>query len=93
MCGLPEDICVCEDIAREQQLIRVYLVKRTYGKMVTIIEGIDSSDIDIDDIAKKLKTHCASGGTVKKGNIELQGDHKRKVEELLKREGFQIASS
>ncbi|MDI6916305.1 MAG: translation initiation factor [Thermoplasmatales archaeon] len=87
ICGLPKELCVCEEIAREQQKIKIYTEKRRYGKTVTIVEGI-KSDIDINDLAKKLKTECASGGTVKNGNIELQGDHKTKVQGALKKIGF-----
>ena len=87
-CGLPKELCVCEVIAREQQEIKIFAVKRRYGKTVTIIEGINPSEIDIDDLAKQLKTRCASGGTVKDGNIELQGDHKRKVKIVLEDLGF-----
>ena len=87
-CGLPKELCVCEVIAREQQEIKIYAVKRRYGKTVTIIEGINPSEIDIEDLAKQLKTRCASGGTVKDGNIELQGDHKKKVQGVLEDLGF-----
>lgn len=87
-CGLPKEICVCEEIAREQQNITIFTVKRRYGKMVTVIEGIDANDIDIEELAKTLKTKCAAGGTVKGGNIELQGDHKRKAMEALREMGF-----
>jgi translation initiation factor 1 len=90
VCGLPEELCMCEEIAREQQQIRIYSMKRRYGKIVTIIEGIDSSDIDLDDLARKLKTRCAAGGTVKDGRIELQGEHKRKVEKVLNEMGFLV---
>ena len=89
-CGLPKDICMCEEIAREQQNIRIYTVRRRYGKMVTVVEGIDAGDINLDDLAKKLKTKCASGGTVKDGNIELQGDHKKKVYDTLIELGFNV---
>lgn len=89
-CGLPKDICVCEGIAMEQQNIRIYTVRRRYGKMVTVVEGIDASEIDINELAKKLKTKCASGGTVKDGNIELQGNHKKKVYETLIEMGFNV---
>ena len=89
-CGLPKEICACEEIAREQQEIRISTAKRRYGKVVTIVEGIDASDIDIEDLARQLKTKCASGGTVKDGKIELQGDHKKKVEAVLQELGFPI---
>ncbi len=89
-CGLPKELCACQEIAREQQEIRISTAKRRYGKVVTIVEGIDASDIDIEDLARQLKTKCASGGTVKDGKIELQGDHKRKVEQVLEELGFPI---
>jgi translation initiation factor 1 len=89
-CGLPKELCVCEEIAREQQDIKIYIEKRRYGKTVTIVEGINSNDIDINDLARQLKTKCASGGTVKDGNIELQGDHKKKVHGALIELGFNV---
>ncbi|MCK4614120.1 MAG: stress response translation initiation inhibitor YciH [Thermoplasmata archaeon] len=89
-CGLPEEICVCEEIAREAQQIKVFTVRRRYGKIMTIVEGINTSDIDIDELARTLKTKCASGGTVKDGNIELQGNHKRRITDELIRMGFNV---
>jgi translation initiation factor 1 len=44
----------------------------------------------LDDLARKLKTRCAAGGTVKDGRIELQGEHKRKVEKVLNEMGFLV---
>ena len=55
VCGLPKELCMCEEIAREQQSVKIYTDSRRYGKTVTVIEGIDSNDIDINDLAKKLK--------------------------------------
>ena len=92
VCGLPEELCMCEEIAREQQQIKITTMKRRYGKIVTIISGIDSSDIDLDDLARKLKTRCAAGGTVKDGKIELQGEHRKKVEKVLNEMGFLVES-
>lgn len=88
VCGLPKDICVCEEIARESQEIQIYTVARRYGKMVTVVEGFDSSDIDMDSLCSELKAVCACGGTQKDGKIELQGDHKGKVKAALVRLGF-----
>ena len=88
VCGLPKELCMCEEIAREQQSVKIYTDSRRYGKTVTVIEGIDDNDIDINDLAKKLKNKCAAGGTAKDGKIELQGDHKKKVKEALDSMGF-----
>jgi len=92
VCGLPEELCMCEQIAKEQQQIKIYTDTRRYGKVVTIVEGIDSTDINMDDLARKLKTRCAAGGTFKDGRIELQGDHKRKVKDVLEELGFSVDS-
>ena len=89
-CGLPKELCVCEEIAKEQQKIEISVDKRRYGKMMTIVEGIDSSDLDIDALITKLKKKCASGGTIKEGKIELQGDHRTKVKETLEEMGFTV---
>ena len=90
VCGLPGELCVCEDIAKEAQSVRISTDKRRYGKTVTIVEGIDTSNISINDVAKKLKTKCAAGGTVKNGRIVLQGDHKKKISRVLEEIGFTV---
>lgn len=89
-CGLPEELCMCEEIAREQQRIKIFSDKRRYGKVVTIVEGIDESDINMEELARTLKTKCASGGTFKDGRIELQGEHRKKVQEVLEEMGFTV---
>src|SRR5664280_2374507 len=66
ICGLPEELCVCEEIAREIQKVKVYTVRRRFGKLMTIVEGIDEHDIDIKELTKELKAKCACGGTAKK---------------------------
>ena len=88
VCGLPKELCMCEEIAREQQSVRIYTDSRRYGKIVTVVDGIDATDIDIDDLARRLKNKCAAGGTAKEGKIELQGDHKKKVAQTLEEMGF-----
>lgn len=87
-CGLVKELCVCETIAKESQLINVFLERKKFRKFYTIIEGIDQKDIDIKDLAKKLKGKLACGGTAKEGKIELQGDHKNKVKGILVGMGF-----
>lgn len=87
-CGLPKDLCVCEDIAKEQQAITVRNEKRKFGKDYTVIKGLKESEIDMKDLAKKLKTKFACGGTAKDGVIELQGDHRKDIKEELAKLGF-----
>ena len=87
-CGLVKELCVCESIAKESQMIRIYLEKKKFNKYSTMIGGIDQKAIDIRDLAKKLKNKFACGGTYKDGKIELQGDHKHKVKEVLVQIGF-----
>ena len=90
VCGLPKEICVCEDIAREQQKITIAVDKRRYGKMMTIVDGIDSHELDIETLISSLKSTCACGGTIKEGKIELQGDHREKVKKTLEKMGFMV---
>jgi translation initiation factor 1 len=90
VCGLPKEICVCEDIAREQQKITIKIDKRRYGKMMTVVEGMDVHDLDISALITQLKSKCACGGTIKEGKIELQGDHRNRVKEALEKMGFTV---
>lgn len=88
-CGLPQELCVCESIAKETQKINVTIIKKKYGKKYTLIDGFDEKEIDLDSLCKRLKSKFACGGTVKKSSIELQGDHKQNVKEfLIQKEGF-----
>ena len=87
-CGLSKELCVCETIAKEDQQITVKTIKRRFGKLATLIEGIDHKEINIKDLAKKLKAKFACGGTAKNNVIELQGDHKQRVKEELIKLGF-----
>ena len=85
-CGLPKELCVCEEITRTGQKIRVRADKRRYGKYVTIIDGLEN--VDIDKVAKELKRKLACGGTSKRDIIELQGNHVSKVKDVLIDIGF-----
>jgi len=87
-CGLPKEACVCDVLAKAKQKIKIELVKKRYGKMVTMITGIDSKDVDAKGLASELKSDLACGGTYKNNGIELQGDHVRKVKEKLVSMGF-----
>ncbi len=87
-CGLPQDLCVCETIAKETQKITVSVEKRKFKKQYTIITGFDEKEIDLESLARTLKAKLACGGTVKQNTIELQGVHKQRVREILIATGF-----
>ena len=87
-CGLPKDLCVCGEIEKEQQRIRIRLETRKFGRPTTIIDGIDDRNSALAEIAHKLKAYCACGGTAKNGLIMLQGDHRDRVREYLVKTGY-----
>jgi translation initiation factor 1 len=82
VCGLPKEICVCKELSKTEEKIRVYIERRKKGKYSTIIVGFDSST-DIKDLAKELKRKFACGGTAKNSRIELQGDHRNDIKGFL----------
>jgi len=86
-CGLPEQACVCEQIVKSSQKIKITTDKKRYGKIVTVVTGLGSG-INIKQITKDLKNSLACGGTYKGDKIELQGDHKKKIKEMLVKLGF-----
>jgi translation initiation factor 1 len=85
-CGLPIQACVCSDIISENQQITVSSDRRKFGKVITLVSGLDAEGIK--EIAKKLKNKLACGGTIKNSIIELQGDHKNRIKPALLEMGF-----
>ncbi len=85
-CGLPEELCVCEEMTKEAQRIRIRSDKRKYGKVVTIVDGLDN--MNMQKIAKELRQKLACGGTIRGEQIELQGDHVNKIKRILMDMGF-----
>ena len=90
-CGLPKPACVCEQIVKSSQKIQISTDKKRYGKIVTVVSGLDEEG-EAKKIAKALKNELACGGTYKNGIIELQGDHSRKMKSLLIELGFDADS-
>mgnify|MGYP000875009539 CR=1 FL=1 len=87
-CGLPQPACICERMTKSSQRIRITTDKKRYGKIVTIIQGFDNA-INVKQVSKNLKNELACGGTSKDGIIELQGDHTKRVKEILIKLGFE----
>ena len=85
-CGLPLQACVCEQIVKSAQKIKVTTDKKKFGKIVTIVTGFEG--VDIKKIAKALKNELACGGTYRKDEVELQGDHTKRIRDVLVKLGF-----
>ena len=72
-----------------QQKLRIRLdTKQRGGKAVTLIEGFVGTTEDAEDLGKKLKTYCGTGGSVKDGEIIVQGDQRNKVMQWLLNNGY-----
>jgi translation initiation factor 1 len=63
------------------------------GKTVTVVSGFQSSSASLTELAKKLKTQCGTGGAVKDQTIEIQGDHRQKLKEVLEGLGYPVKFS
>ncbi|MCU0484508.1 MAG: hypothetical protein MUC85_00225 [Anaerolineales bacterium] len=60
------------------------------GKTVTVVKNLKLSEESLKELSKKLKQACGTGGTIKDGTIEIQGDHREKIGELLKALGYHV---
>ena len=96
-CGQPVTRCRCSQkplLRKGDGIIRVSReTKGRKGKGVTVINGLPMNADDLKALGKQLKQKCGSGGTVKQGCIEIQGDHRDLVLAELNRLGFQAKKS
>jgi len=60
------------------------------GKVVSVVKNLVLSEDDLKSLAKKLKQECGSGGTVKDGMIEIQGEHRQRMAEVLTKLGYKV---
>lgn len=96
-CRKPLKACCCKadtDQARLAQLDGVVRIRREVagrkGKGVTTISGIPLPEAELKALAKKLKQQCGTGGALKNGVVEIQGDHREKLKTLLEKQGFSV---
>lgn len=80
---------LAETLAPEKQQLRIRReTKQRGGKTATIIYGFEGRDADLEVLGKKLKTKCGTGGSIKDGEIIIQGDVAQKVKTFLLEWGF-----
>ena len=78
-------------IPAEKQRLRVYIDKKNRkGKTVTLINGFAGSEEDLRKLEKTLKNHCGTGGSIKDGEILIQGDQREKTIAYLKGKGYGV---
>ena len=78
-----------EFFPKEEQRLSVALDKKQRGgKVVSLVKGFSMKESDIEDLAKKLKTFCGSGGSVKDNEIIIQGDQREKILQWLLQNGY-----
>ncbi|HEX2171966.1 MAG TPA: stress response translation initiation inhibitor YciH [Dehalococcoidia bacterium] len=64
--------------------------KQRRGKIVTVVTGVPLPEAELTELAGRLKRQCGTGGTVKDGSIEIQGDHCDRLAEILRDLGYQV---
>ena len=87
-CTCPPRVPEVRRIPPQQQTARLKTERRAKGKLVTVIAGLSSEENELTELATRLKNACGAGGTVKDGQIELQGDHIKAAERTLQAIGY-----
>ena len=89
--------CICrasQPVQTGDGIVRVGReTKGRGGKAVTTVKGLALAPEPLAELAKQLKVTCGTGGTVKEGTIEIQGDHAERLVQVLKAKGFNVKRS
>ena len=97
VCRKPVTDCACKTASAaptSDGVVRVSLdTKGRVGKGVTVVRGLALDAVALTALGKQLKAACGSGGTVKEGAVEVQGDHRERVMATLKAQGFVVKRS
>ena len=86
---------IVENIKTEpsNQNIRIHLDRKGGGKILSVIKGLKASEGDLTLLAKEFKKKCGVGGTVKNNTILIQGNFRKKLQELLVEKGYNVKLS
>ena len=94
VCRQPVASCVCRQAARPANGDGIVRVTRESkgrgGKTVTLVRGLALDDEALAALAKRLRSACGAGGTLKDGVVEVQGDHAERIVQLLQGEGWRV---
>lgn len=87
-----ENIGDADTLQPSQQPLQVRLdSKQRAGKVVTLVQGFKGREADLEDLGKKLKSYCGTGGSVKENQIIIQGDNRDKILQWLQKQGYSKA--
>lgn len=96
-CEKPLDACICDQLAEQARIEAMDGVVRIRretsgrkGKGVTTLTGIAKPDAELKALLKQLKKVCGTGGSVKDGVLEIQGDHRDRLKAALEKQGFTV---
>jgi translation initiation factor 1 len=94
-CGWPADNCQCSSAREEKVPARVVAklrleTKSRGGKTVTVVDGLPRNTAFLKDLSQELKRACGTGGSVFETGVEVQGDMRERVRELLLKKGFTV---
>jgi len=96
-CGWPADDCHCAgsleppgEPVPARITARLHVANTSSGKRVTVIDGLPKNPAFLEALAKELKKSCGTGGKVTEGILELQGDQRERLHELLSRKGWTV---
>jgi translation initiation factor 1 len=96
-CGQAKQQCCCQSTNTPYEgdgIVRIQReTKGRKGKGVTLITGVPLPDKELKKLAKELKQRCSTGGAIKAGCIEIQGDQRQIIKELLEGKGFTVKLS
>ena len=79
-----------ETLPPGDQKLRVYLERLKGNKKLTVVKGFTGAPEDLEELGRKLKFACGAGGSVKNGEILVQGDHRDKLVEVLSKQGYGV---
>ena len=96
-CGALESECQCPPVAAEttfkpppQQTAKLAVERRAKGKQVTVIRGLKATENDLPALLTQLKSTCGAGGTIDGDALEIQGEHRERIQALLSQIGYRV---